>query len=153
MDNYKWLLQNDFEWFDLNSPPPQRDLFDWSARDKEYLERIQQVVIEMLSDRGKPLWLSYSTIANKAGIGNSIYSQIGKLPLTKQYLDSVVEHKDDWRKRKILWAIQMLYLSDEPISYDRVRRACGMSSRIYRRFHEYMGQQIQNALDAKNIES
>jgi hypothetical protein len=145
--NYKWLLQNDYEWFNANTPSPHRKNFDWSVRDTEYSGKIKQVVSEITSYEGKPVWLSYSTIANRAGIGNSIYSRLDKLPMTKQCLDSVIETRDEWRKRKICWAIQELYLSGEPILYDRVRRTVGMSSKVYQRFKEYIGQEIQNILN------
>jgi len=143
LENYKWLLYNDYEWFDANTPAPFRKYVDWHSRDEEYLVKATQAVAEMSTQPGRPLWLCYSSVANRAGLGNRIYSILGKLPLTKQYLDSVVEAKDEWRKRKLLWAIQHLRDSGQALSYDSVYHASGISRRVAARFREYVEYELQ----------
>jgi len=143
LDNYKWLIKHDYKWFDENAPTPLRKSFDWIARDKVYLAQVKQAVFEMGSKSGRPVWLCYSSISNKAGIGNRIFSMRENLPDTKHYIDSIIETKDEWRKRKIHWAISQLCDIGKSMSYDKIFRLAGLSSETGRRFREYIEEEIK----------
>ena len=143
LENYKWMLRNDYEWFDANTPSPVRSLVDWNSRDAEYLTKAKSAISEMLAQSGRPQWICYSSISNRIGLGNAIYGLVNKMPLTKQYFDSVIETKTEWRKRKIQWAIQQLKESRQPLSYDQVRLVSGISGRMAVLLREYILDEIK----------
>jgi len=142
-ENYKWLLANDFAWYEKHTPAAARGRIDWVTRDKEYLLRVQTAAANLQQLPGRPRWLCYSSIANQAGIGNRIYQMFDKVPMTKAYLDSVIETKDEWRMRKIVWAIQLLHSEGRVVSYDSVRHISGISTRVSRQMRKHIEVEIQ----------
>lgn len=43
-----------------------------------------------------------------------------KMPLTKEFLDGVIEDSKAFQKRRVMWAIGELKLNDEPLTLSRV---------------------------------
>ena len=133
---------NDLDWFEANTPAPVCAGVDWGRRDEDYLRRVKQAVADTISGSGRPQWLCYSAIANRAGIGSQIYHVIRKLPKTHQYLNTIIESKDEWRKRKILWAIEMLKKENKNLNVYGVREKSGISTSVFQRFKAYILEQI-----------
>lgn len=140
---YKWLRTNDAEWYETSSPKPLLHGIDWTARDAEYLKRLQRGLDELIKQPGRPKWACKSSVANMAGIGNSIYQRLDRLPHSKTFLENHLETKDEWRKRKIRWAVERLKEKEEPLTIHRVREKCGISTRMIARLRPYFDEQIR----------
>ena len=130
LDNksYAWLRANDLEWFEQNSPAPKKSMADWSRRDDEYMELVSVAVSQIKGAPGKPIWINRSSVGRKAGIAN-LHSQIasGRLPQTAAYLEQALESMEQWRKRKILWAIQTLQEQGEMLTLNKVKMTATIS--------------------------
>jgi len=140
--SYKWLRANDVAWYEANTPAPLRRGKDWPALDEEYLGRVQKAVQQIATLQGRPKWICKSSVANVAGIGNPIYARLQKLPRTLAFLEAHIEEKDEWRKRKIRWAIQHLKKDGEKLSAHNIREKCGISVRVFPRLRYYVDEQI-----------
>ena len=107
---YSWLWRNDPSWFQEHLPKAQYSThFDWDACDIECLERVQKAVDSLVNMAGKPIWISINRIARQSGL-NRIRNNttLRRMPKTAAYLSENIEPIDDWRKRKIIWAIRVL---------------------------------------------
>jgi len=134
---YKWMLYNDYEWFDEHTPKPICRRINWELRDQDCLERAIQAISDLFNTSGRPQWISYYAVGKMIAAGNGIYQIINKLPKTKQYLESIVETKDEWRRRKIQWAINALFNEGVTLSTYQVRVKSGISSKVFELLREY----------------
>jgi len=106
-----WLCKNDREWWEKNTPAKKYvqtySNVDWKARDKEILECVRQTVQKILESDEKPQRISLRLIKTMSGL-KSFDLQLDKLPLTKAFINSVIETPVDLHKRRIQWAIRKL---------------------------------------------
>lgn len=127
---YAWLYRNDKEWLKFNSPEPiykyRNVCVDWDKRDKEILDKVKVVVEEMLNSTEKPERISLSLVGSKLGIRGLLEKHLDKLPLTKQYIDSVKESRRDFQLRRIRWAIRELEQEGEEVKLWKVLRKAGI---------------------------
>ena len=141
--NYKWMLVNDYAWFDAHSPPAVKGNVDWAQRDEAYFNRIVQAVSDLVNTPGKPQWISRYIIGKMTALGNGIYHDLNRLPKTKQYVDSVTETKTEWRKRKIRWAINELEKEGKLISTYQIYLKSGMSTKTFETLREFIEDEIK----------
>jgi hypothetical protein len=80
---------------------------DWETKDKEILQRVKQTIQEILESDEKPQRISLWLIKIQSGL-KSFDIQLDKLPLTKSFINSVIETPLDLHKRRIQWAIVKL---------------------------------------------
>lgn len=143
---YMWLYRNDRQWLDDNSPQGRyvyvNKRVDWNKRDKELLPKIKRIVEELLSYEGKPKRISVGIIGNKLGIKALLEKHLDKLPTVKEYLETVIENDDDYRQRRINWAILQLQKEDQDIKVWKVLRMAGIREEYY----EQAKEQIDNCL-------
>lgn len=105
---YSWLTKYDKEWLrdncrKMNNISP---MVDWEKRDEELLDKVKVVVEEMCI--GKPQRICWSTIGGKLGVSGWLSKRKDKLPITKAYIESVMESITDFQVRKVEWAIDEL---------------------------------------------
>ena len=107
---YEWLRINDRNWFEQNSIPPKKSGVDWKKRDNDYLALVKDVVEQFRKSSDKPKRITVSALAKKTGIGGKFYERLssGRLPETKLFVDANLETSEQWRNRKIFWAVQTL---------------------------------------------
>jgi len=133
---YAWLYRNDKEWLKFNSPEPiyryKNTRVDWDKRDKEILPKVKTVVEEMLNSTEKPERITISLIGNKLGIRGLLEKHLDKLPLTKQYLDSVEESRRDFQLRRIKWAVQKLEKEGQELKLWKILRRAGIRKEYIR---------------------
>lgn len=103
-----WLSKHDKEWFKQHYRRIDRraNYVDWEKRDIELLPQVKRVVEEMW--KGKPERITWASIASKLGISGWLSRRKDKLPLTKGFVDSVIESLEEFQIRKIRWAIDKL---------------------------------------------
>ena len=68
--------------------------------------QVKEVVREM--KEGKPERITWTTIGSKLGISGWLSRRKDKLPLTTEYINSVVESLQEFQIRKIKWAVDEL---------------------------------------------
>lgn len=105
---YAWLKKYDSEWLEQNYRRVKTNVnsVDWAKRDAELLPQVKEVVKEM--KEGKPERITWTTIGSKLGISGWLSKKKEKLPLTREYIDSVVESMEEFHIRKIKWGIEEL---------------------------------------------
>ena len=128
---YARLYRKDRVWLDKHSPKPDKKKtrnirVDWNQRDLEVLARVQHAVSRILESDGKPKRLTVSRIGAIAGVRPLLEKHLDHLPETKKYLEQTVESEEQYRLRKIQWAIEELKRQGEPLQEWKVLRKAGI---------------------------
>jgi hypothetical protein len=131
--SYEWLRANDLEWFEKNAPAPKKATADWKMRDEEYAELVKAAVTEIKGSPGKPIWANRSAVGRKSGI-TGLHGKItsGNLPQTAAYLAQALETMTEWRKRKILWAVQTLEEQGKTLTLNKIKLMACISSEAFK---------------------
>ena len=129
-----WLLRHDKEWYFEVAPKRKKmivpkDKKDWAKIDNEVVSFIEKGVEEIINKEGKPIRIT------KKGILRIISDKIkvrdtSKLPLTQKKIEIFLESLDEYRDRKMKWAIKEILNSREDISMWRVIRKIGIGVNI-----------------------
>lgn len=90
------------------------------------LAKVQRAVSRILESNGKPKRLTVSRIGAIAGVRSLLEKHLDHLPETKKYLEQVVESEEQYRLRKIQWAIEELRRQGEPLQEWKVLRKAGI---------------------------
>ena len=135
---YKWLRKNDLAWYEKNAPASKKSIFDWEVTDNEYLKKAMAAVEYLRSLQGKPLWINRRSVEKYAGI-NNLYRNLSKgyLPKTKAYLDENLETDEEWRKRKIRWAVQTLYEEERNLLIPQIKIKAAISPKMFTLLEEF----------------
>jgi hypothetical protein len=105
---YSWLRRNDPEWLKAHRPlsqrkvPPPRQI-DWERRDKEVAEAVKASAHRLKNTNGFLIKLTLTALGKDTGYQKVFARYLDKLPLTKQVLSQVVETREDYAIRRILW--------------------------------------------------
>ncbi|MCG5252495.1 TnsD family transposase [Brevibacillus agri] len=126
-DLFTRLYRNDRSWLEKNSPvlkkmTIQKGWLDWSQRDKEILLRVQSAVDEILNAHGKPQRVTISKVGAICGAKALLEKHLDRLPETKIYLNCFLETDEQFRLRKIKWAIHELKQEGQETSVWRILR-------------------------------
>lgn len=117
---YDWLLKNDREWLDKNSPCKKKsvkkgDIIDWEKRDDEVLDMIKKRVKIDLYSNEKPERITENYISILINRPLGVYRATGKMPKVEKYVESIVDTKESFIKKKIIWAINLYYNNENEI--------------------------------------
>lgn len=127
-----WLCRNDREWWEKNTPAKKYvqaySNVDWETRDKEILQHVKQTVQEILESDEKPQRISLRLIKTKSGL-KSFDLQLDKLPLTKSFINSVIENPMDLHKRRIQWAIDKLNEEGKALTVTNITAMTGVGNK------------------------
>ena len=127
-----WLCKYDKDWWEENTPKKkyvQADsTIDWETRDKEILQCVKQTVQEILESDEKPQRISLRLIKTKSGL-KSFDLQLDKLPLTKSFINSVIENPMDLHKRRIQWAIDKLNEEGKALTVTNITAMTGVGNK------------------------
>jgi hypothetical protein len=119
-----WLIRNDFDWFERNSPKKQHQYRmelkrDWKERDRELLQIIKQIISNW-NDRDKPVRITKSRIFALVGKSFLFYNRLDKLEKSSSYIESVIESVEDYQIRRVKWAIEVLSKEGKLVTESRV---------------------------------
>jgi hypothetical protein len=125
-----WIYKNDREWYDSvtprNSSKKQRKgNIDWEKRDEECLELAKKGVEEISNRKGKPTRVTPLNIRRTIGVGTWLFNK--KLVRTNQYIQEVSENINDFRIRKIKWAINLMIGDGDILTPYKIQRYAGFS--------------------------
>ena len=129
---YKWLRENDIDWYEEHSPVSQKYMIrDWACADNDSFDKARAAVDYLKSLPGRPVWINQRSIEKYGGL-NNFYNNLknGYLPKTQAYLDEALESADEWRKRKIQWAVKELYEAGKNLHLPQIQIKASIS-------HEY----------------
>jgi len=127
---YSWLYRYDLAWLTQHSPPVQKPVYvnnrvDWQARDEQILVQVQEAVKGLLAVE-KPLRITVSRVAKAIGQLTLIEQHLDQMPMTKDYLGSVIESIEDYQIRRVRWAVKLLNGRGEEVILWKVVRLAGL---------------------------
>lgn len=140
---YKFLMEYDKVWYENHVPERKSAQKNWDERDDFYYDKVVKAVENLLSLEGRPKRISWSLVAMQVGLGNSTYILKEKLSKTGAYLSTVVETKTEWRKRKIVWAVNKLHLEGITPSPYKVMIKSGISSTAFSTLRSFAEEEIR----------
>ncbi|UQQ36192.1 TnsD family transposase [Paenibacillus polymyxa] len=125
------LYRSDRFWLEKESPSKVRKRVaskprvNWESRDRELVEKIKKAVVDIQSKEGKPKQISIRSIGLAIGNRTLLDKFLDKLPLTKACLKLVVENNEQYRWRRLKWAIEELKQERRKFSKWEVLRKAG----------------------------
>ena len=136
---YKWLRKNDLTWYESNAPDSMQFLNDWKEKDEENLKKAMAGVAYLRSLPGRPIWINRRSVEKYGGM-NNLYKNLalGYLPKTKAYLDENLETDEEWRKRKIRWAAQVLYDEGRNLLLPQIQIRASISHKMFDPLREFV---------------
>jgi hypothetical protein len=134
-----WLIRHDKEWMIENSPNIKSNYkpVDWSKRDEEILPKVKRVVEEI--KEGKSERICWTTVGSKLGISGWLSKRRDKLPMTKDYIETVEESISEFQVRKIEYAIDELERRGKKITYWSLLEMAGVKSRYLDEIRDKIG--------------
>lgn len=125
---HTWIYRYDRDWYKQVTPrvkvkKQRTDPTDWKKRDEECLKLAKEAVKEIINKDGKPVRITPWRIKLTIGAGRWFDNE--KLIRTQQYLQEVKEDINDFRIRKIKWAIGELSKRNERITPHKVQLYAG----------------------------
>ena len=144
---YSWLKHNDREWYEHNSPPPGFNKsasrkVNWGNRDEEILEKVRNVVNDILNSENKPERITIFSVSKKAVLSTILYYRLNMLPKTKQYLIPLLESIDDFQIKRIKWAAKYVYGQNRKVSKNNILKAAGLQTEKATHFEEIIKSEI-----------
>jgi hypothetical protein len=108
---YLILVDNDRQWYELNSPPRRKTRgkgrsINWPERDRQLATQVESAAQEFINAPGRPVRSSATAIARKLGILTVLHKRPYLLPLTETAISSVAETIEDFAIRRIAWAAE-----------------------------------------------
>jgi len=144
---YTWLKRYDSKWLEQNYRRIKTvvNTVDWAKRDAELLTQVKRVVNEM--KEGKPERITWTTIGSKLGISGWLSKKKEKLPMTKAYIESVVESMEEFHIRKIKWAAEKLEIQEKAMTLWNLAETAGVKPK----YMEAILKEIQKVLRGKDM--
>ena len=130
---YVYLQKNDRDWLESELPPRRKgysikSTVDWNKRDDEILNMITKFVENFNKGDERPKWINLNIIGKSLNIYTLLNKHLDKLPSTKEYLEEVIETRDEYRVLKIKWAIKFITEEgDGKLNMTRVSLKAGVS--------------------------
>ena len=102
------------------------------------MKKVKEAVTMLKSETGKPKQLSLGSIVRITGLNTLLRKNAEQnIPLTMSYLAEHLETADEWRKRKIKWAVQEVYNTGQEISMAKILTKCSVSKEYFEPLKDY----------------
>ena len=136
---YKWLRKNDLTWYETHAPASKKSVFEWAEKDADNLKKAMAGVAYLQNMTGKPVWINRNSVEKYGGM-NNLYKNmsLGYIPKTKAYLDENLETDEEWRRRKIRWAVKTLYAEDKPLYLPQIKIKAAISPKMFDPLEEFV---------------
>ncbi|WP_077318149.1 TnsD family Tn7-like transposition protein [Virgibacillus proomii] len=135
---HTWIYRYDRDWYNKVTPKAalgkkKSAVIDWDKRDEECLRLAKEAVEIILHREGKPIRITPSSIRNTLGLGSWFHNK--KLVRTQRYLKEVKEDIDEFRIRKIKWAIDEIIENNGVLTPYKVQLYAGFggSNKVIRK--------------------
>ena len=128
----QWLRRNDKEWTDKHYPRKQINSVrqqNIDLLDKKYLSQIENVIQEYRERQGEmPKRITINAISNYIGIpGRQLYY----MKQCRAVIEKYAETDEEFRVRKILWAVDMLQRCNKKLTFNQIRKLTHIHSGHY----------------------
>lgn len=128
----QWLRRNDKEWTDIHYPIKksvsikQKNI---DMLDKEYLPQIEKIVLEYrFCSSGMPNRITIAAINNYIGLpGKQLYY----MKQCRSVIEKYTETNEEFRVRKILWAIDIIKMEDKPLTFHQINKLTHIHTKDY----------------------
>lgn len=125
---HTWIFKHDRAWYEKVTPRVKNrklrtDPVDWDKRDIECLQLAKEAVDQIHRREGKPIRVTPSSIRRTIGARNWFNNK--KLVRTQQFLQEAKEDINDFRIRKIRWAIDEMSKQEGSITAYKVQLYAG----------------------------
>ena len=139
---YNWLRKNDFEWYNLHSPPTKYGYYDWAEKDRQTLGQLRTAYERLVSRDGKPRRITKSALKTESAISDIGQEALKKMPETSAFLNAVLESIELWQKRKIIWAIHELAENERRPTLMRVMLKAGITRKYLESLTPFIMEQL-----------
>jgi hypothetical protein len=143
---YSYFSKNDFAWL-REHMVYERDCASQRQEDQETLWKVQHAYEQIMKGGDFEKRITRGYIAKTAGLDDgTLINGALKRPQTKAFIDSVVESKTDWLRRRItaIWEKQ----NGAPISIADVKREMSLKLNTFVK-HKYFLQELLDELNDK----
>lgn len=148
---YTWLLRHDTEWFYENSPiirnrarrPVIKEKIDWTDRDEALLAKLVIAVKSELQSNKRPSRITKSRLCSSTAAFDIFRKRIDCFPKSKEYLEQVIETRDSYRKRKLIWGANYLINNNEPIVMWKLMKVAGIPDKMWEQYWEFFQREQQ----------
>lgn len=131
---FYWLNYHDKEWLIQNSPYVKINnrsfsKVDWETRDLQIKCNIESLIKSFEAKDERPKWISKDMIGKTLGMQYLLRNNLEKLPLTREYINKVCESRDEYKIKRIKWAITRLKAIDGELKIWKIKQLAGVLSR------------------------
>ena len=122
-------------------------------KDIEMLGRVQNAVTAIYSDGIPKRQITPGFIAVTAGYEEPTFHYLAdKRPLTKAYIESVIESRTDWLRRRISAISQKCKMADRKISIADIKREMSLKPNTFVKYENFLKELIAelNTNETKN---
>ncbi|MCL6598517.1 MAG: TnsD family transposase [Alicyclobacillus macrosporangiidus] len=122
-----WLVRHDRQWYEANSPAPKLSrkrtttFINWEQRDDETLERLRAIYRELRMPSQRPRRITVSLLGRMLHSSSFLRKRMDKLPKTREFVQSIVETKEQFEARKIEWFAEQLRRNGETVTRSKLR--------------------------------
>jgi|GEM_PF-1079254 len=142
---YTWLIRHDNEWLRKNSPVLSsrtrrsaiRASTDWDMKDATLFAQLKILAEAEIRSQQRPIRITKTRLGQSTRSLNTIYRRCELIPKSKRYLDRVVETRDEYRKRKLMWTATEITNRDEPIIMWKLMKSAGIPDRMWPEYWEF----------------
>ncbi len=99
---------------------------DYEKLDKELLPKVKKLVNEMASKKGSPEKISVTKVQRMMELPQKCFN---KLPRCKVYIEKHMETQEEYRLRKIQWAISEIEKTGCPVTMSKIMKKTNMRKR------------------------
>jgi hypothetical protein len=133
---YIWLYRHDKDW--LSSVMPKRSrksdggaYVDWAERDRILVKKVQEAVhqLQEINIYKRPEKITLKSIARQLESLDILRYDEVKLPLTYKAIKEVIESQDDYRLRRIRWAVRVLSKENVNLTESKIRKKASIQSK------------------------
>jgi hypothetical protein len=129
---YFWLYNHDQDWLKENSPSKiDKQIYsgstNWEQRDKLICLEVRKIIDNWENDQNQPRKITKTTIARRTKKPYLILNYGHKLPETLDLIISNVESVDEYNKRKLRRALQLMILAGETITESSVYKKASVN--------------------------
>lgn len=144
---HTWIYRYDKDWYEAVTPKPKpikprKSNVNWKKRDKEYLEMAKEAVNYLLESPGKPIRITPSSITRVIG-KNSGFRRSKNLIETRKFLEEVKEDLNDFRTRKIKWAIKEMCKQGENVTPYKVQVYAGFGMKRIEKVRDLIEKELE----------
>lgn len=130
---YTWIVRYDKEWYQEVTPKNKSVTIGrsggryYTVSEEEVLDKVKKAIQTLRAYDGKPIRITYSAIKREAGITLKLKNE--RFKQVYDYIQTNIEPLEDYRIRKIKWAIEELIQTDYKITPYKVEQKAGFNGK------------------------